>query len=143
MTDEVKIDPFQFEPFVFLEGGRGLNDCESKVSKQLFNEGFDVWVLDDLYSNPDKLVAIKFLKPKTIFIGTTGVYKKDLSHLKEVFKVCEYIPDNLVLTVSNTENHISDLIEIAKATNPKFRVFELYPMFNEDDEIKFIHIKDI
>lgn len=143
MGKTLKIDLFEFEPYCFLEGGTGLNDCEDKASRIIFSKKLDMWIIDDLYSKPDRLLALRYLKPKTIFLGTTGVYKKDLDYLKKIFSVAEYIPDNIVFTIGDTERHFWDLIKVAKATNPKVRFFDLYPMYTSEDDIQLIPRKDI
>ena len=143
MSKLLKIDLFEFEPYCFLEGGTGLNDCEQKVSDTLYRKHITSWILDDLYDKPERLIALKFLKPKTIFLGTTGVYQDKVNNLKEVFKIAEHIPDNIVFTIGDTETNFWELIDMAKATNPKVRFFDLYPMYTKDDDIQLIELKHL
>ena len=143
MKEKIKINLFEFEPYCFLEGGTGLNHSEEMVSQIIFNNKLNMWIIDDLYSNPERLLALRYLKPKTIFFGTTGTYKKDLVYLKEIFKITEYIPDNIVFTLGDTECHFWDLIDLVKSINPKVRFFELYTMYTLDDDIQLIPREDI
>ena len=111
----VSILDFKKQPFVFLEGFTGLNIHEEYISLGLFNRGYDVYVLDNLYEKTRKLASIQFLEVKTIILGTTGVYRDKLNILLDLFFSLELENlENIILTLSSTEYVLWNEMKILK-----------------------------
>ena len=120
------------QPFAFLEGGLGLNDQEKNLSKGLFNRGFEIYVLEELYDKPKKLAALKFLDVKTIIMGTTGVYKDKLEILVDLFFSLELNKlENIVFTL-DTERVMREPMDKIKKLNPNIKFYKIeVPLWDE------------
>lgn len=121
----VSILDYNKEPFVFLEGGTGLNDLERCVSHGLFNRGYEVYILDNLYENYRKLVSIQFLDVKTIILGTTGVYREKLNVLLDLFFSLELNKlENIILTL-RTDEVLYKEMKMLKKKYPNIKFWEI------------------
>lgn len=133
---------YSLEPIAFLEGGKGLNDDEEFIHKTCFHNRIDTWVLDDLYSKPERIAALKFLKPKTLILGTTGVYKDELNRLIDLFFGMEITCiENIILTLDSEDVLYKHLI---KLPNVRFlKPMQIYSHFDEvgKDVVEFYEIK--
>ncbi len=133
---------YDMEPIAFLEGGKGLNDTEDFIYKKCLRRNIEVWKIDDLYENPRRLVALQFLEPKTIILGTTGVYRDKLDDLIELFFTLKLKGlENIVICMDSSgvlEDQFSKLPKEIKILEPT----ERYSIFNEDsDPVEFKEIE--
>lgn len=133
---------YSLEPIAFLEGGKGLNNCETFIHKTCFHKGLDMWLLDDLYSKPERIAALKFLKPKTLILGTTGVYEDKLNQLIDLFFDMEITSiENIILTLDSEDVLYKHLVKLPKV---KFlKPMQVYSFFDEvgKDVVEFYEIK--
>ncbi len=124
MKTKIKIPDFKLGPFMILEGGRGLDGLEEEIHHLLIKAGNDVWVLDDLYEKGERLASIGFLKPKTIILGTTGLYKEKLGRLIDLFFDLELDSiENVILTL-NSEDALHYQMEKLKILNRGVKFFK-------------------
>lgn len=140
----VSILDFKKQPFVFLEGGTGLNIHEEYISLGLFNRGYDVYVLDNLYEKTRKLASIQFLEVKTIILGTTGVYRDKLNILLDLFFSLELENlENIILTLSSTEYVLWNEMKILKKKYKNVKFWEIDSFIDDKnwDECNLIEIK--
>ncbi len=94
---------YDLEPIAFLEGGKGLDNMEKFIFRKCQFKDIDYWLLDELYEKPERVYALKYLKPKTLVIGTTGVYKEKLDNLIEIFFSLEITSVENIILVSDSE----------------------------------------
>ena len=137
MKKTIEIPNYEFSPFLILEGGRSLHDGERYLVKSLNYWNADNWVIDNLYEDPSRLAAMQFLKPKTIILGTTGVYREKLEILIDLFfsLKLDYI-ENVILTIS-AEDVLWGEIKKLKKINKKVKFFTLEScpsMFDDEGE---------
>lgn len=140
----VSILDFKKQPFVFLEGFTGLNIHEEYISLGLFNRGYDVYVLDNLYEKTRKLASIQFLEVKTIILGTTGVYRDKLNILLDLFFSLELENlENIILTLSSTEYVLWNEMKILKKKYKNVKFWEIDSFIDDKnwDECNLIEIK--
>lgn len=128
-------DLLQFEPFCVLNGQKGLHDTERNLVKQLNQRNIEVFVLDDLFKDTEKLKAIKYLKPKTLVLGTTGTYREDLDKTKDLFKSIGYYPENVIFTMG--EDYFYEMLN-----ENNIKSYSLLPLQWSDDEIIIEEITD-
>lgn len=119
-------------PVVFLEGGLGLTDDAENLFQLISRHKIYPFVFEELYDNPEILIALKWIKPKTIILGTTGVYREKIAHCFEIFKLAECVPDNVIFLFG--EETMKNEINYLKALNPKLRVFTIH-VLGEDYEL--------
>jgi hypothetical protein len=121
------------QPFAFLEGGLGLNDTEKYLSEGLFERGYEIYILEELYEKPRKLAALQFLDVKTIVMGTTGVYEKELNLLVDFFFSLELNKlENIVFTL-DTETIMRKPMRKIKEINPSIKFYKiLSPLWDKD-----------
>ena len=132
--DDYIIQPdYDFEPYCVLEGGSGFIDMEQDIIDRCNHKHITCWAIDDLYDNPERIKAIKYLKPKTIILGTTGTYVDKLSKIIEFFSKLNYFPDNVIFTMG--EDYFYGLMKKAKIKNPKIKFYKMYPSFGENIQI--------
>lgn len=116
---------YDYAPFCFLEGGTGLNDVEEKLYQKIVDTRAECWSIEDLYDKPERIVALQFLKPKTIIFGTTGVYEKELSHLFKVAEVIDFdFVERLYLTL-DTMRDAAKFIRPLLKKYPNIKVFSV------------------
>jgi len=126
-SELIEIPEFDMEPIVFLEGGRGIGDTEMVISDICHDKNITYYILDDLYSDPEKIMAVKYLKPKSIIMGTTGVYKDKIEKVIKVFLEAKHLPEKVFFTMGEDVGVIIDLIEKVKAIKPDLQLFRIYP----------------
>lgn len=119
---------YDFESFCVLEGQKSLNDTEKYFIKSCNYHNCTNWVLDDLYENPRKLMAVFFLRPKTIVLGTTGIYKEKLDVLIDLFFSQESDfgwLENIIFTL-DSENLFRSEMKKIKKLNPNIKFWDFY-----------------
>jgi hypothetical protein len=134
---------FNKQPFAFLEGGLGLNDTEQYLSEGLFKRGYEIYILEELYDKPRKLAALQFLDVKTIIMGTTGVYQKELDLLVDFFFSLDVDKlENIIFTL-DTERVMREPMAKIKELNPNIKFYKiLSPLWDRDwDECDLYEIK--
>jgi hypothetical protein len=137
--DKIVIPYYDFQPFCVLEGGSGLNDCERYLVKSLNHYNVDNWVIDDLYDKPRRLGAVQFLTPKTLVMGTTGVYRDKLNQLIDLFFSLEITGlENIILTLDSEDVFWFEMGEIKKRI-PNIKFWGLYsvPSMFDDEGTKY------
>jgi hypothetical protein len=126
---------YDFAPFCVLEGGRGLHDTENYLIKSFNFHGARNWVLDELYEKPRRLVSLQFLRPKTLIVGTTGVYKDKINMLIDLFFELDVVGlENIILTMRSEDVFYEQLL-ILRERNPELKFWALNEtpsMFDED-----------
>lgn len=124
---------FSKQPFAFLEGGLGLNDTEQYLSEGLFKRGYEIYILEELYDKPRKLVALQFLDVKTIIMGTTGVYQKELDLLVDLFFSMDVDKlENIIFTL-DTERVMRGPMAKIKEAKPNIKFYKiLSPLWDRD-----------
>jgi hypothetical protein len=135
--DKFTIPYYDFEPFCLLEGQSSLEDCEYYFHKSLNYYRIRSWVLDDLYKKPERVAAIQFLKPKTIVLGTTGVYRDKLDALIDLFFSLKIEGLKNVILTLDTERELWDEIKTLKSKIPNVKIFNLWScpsMFDKEGE---------
>lgn len=128
---------FTQSPIAFLEGGLGLLDEATYLVKYLVNRMIYPFVFEELYDHPEMLVSFKWIKPKTIVLGTTGVYRDKIDHCVEMFRIAEHIPDNVIFLFG--EDDMSKEIKEFKSIKPSMRVFAIYVL--DEDNYKLTEIE--
>lgn len=123
---------YKFEPIIILNGQSGLHDTERAFYNKCVKDSVDITIIDNVFEDQEKIKAIKYLKPKTIMVGTTGTYAEELSESKEMFKSMGYIPENVIFTMGEDYFH-SIINDIRDKTTIK--TFRIEPMTFSDDEI--------
>jgi len=122
-----KLLQYDYEPFLFLEGGMGLNEIEDYIYKEMVSGSFECWSLEQLYEYPDRLRAIPFLKPKTIVFGTSGVYEEELSNLIRIIMSLDLSGIEKVVLTLDTENEIGTKLRKIAQANPALSFHKLLP----------------
>ena len=124
------------EPIVMLEGGIGLTDEQDTFMEIMCKNFIYPIVLDDLYKNPSKIISLKFIQPKTIMLGTTGLFKQDIEHCFEMLKIAECVPDNVVFFFG--EEKMRKYIDYFKQINENLKVFTIFVL---DDSYELRELK--
>ena len=120
----------EIEDIVFLEGNLGTDH------REMFNElsrDYNCMIFDNLYKRPDKLIALKFLKPECLFIGTTGMFVDKIDNLIDYFNISEYIPKMVIFASENSAMALLGLARDLKEKGTKF-----YYKYDELEEIIWI-----
>jgi hypothetical protein len=136
-----KLFEYTNEPFMFLEGGTGLDEEEDYIYKRLVNNNFDSYKLDDLYNHPKKLASIHFLKPKTIIFGTTGVYEDKINMLVSLLDDLDLSSIEKVVLTIDSEREIPKILRHFKNKYPKLKFYKFEYFFTDENEV--IKIKQI
>lgn len=131
---EENILNFYNSPVVILEGGLGLPDTERDCKLYLQDRDIDLFVLDDLYNKPERILAIQYLKPKLIIFGSTCTYEDELKNVIELYKTINYVPDIVAITHGKDESTIIKLIKQAKEIKPELQAYSAIS-FGKDDII--------
>jgi hypothetical protein len=116
---------------VFLKGSQGTD------SRDTFNELSKLYnciLFDNLYEKPDKMAALKFLKPECLHISTTGLFHEKIDFLVDVFSSLEWAPKYVIF---EHERSVMALLELARELKGKGVRF-FYVDGTEFDEIKWI-----
>ena len=131
---------WDYEPFCILEGGLGLNDIENDLRKKLNKANAQLWVIEDLYDNPQRIGALQFLKPKTLIFGTTGIYHNKLDTL---FKMADALNldsvERVYLTLDSYDSIGGRLKEFGKKY-PKIQFFDVDTLFDDEDSIRKVGV---
>lgn len=116
---------YDMEPFVILEGSEYLGELEVKALEALQRQRIYPIPVCDLYKNPSAIVALHYLKPKTVILFSTGVYQTNIENCLEVFKACvEHLPDNIILGMNESAIIWKYLREIKKQ-KPSLNIYKL------------------
>lgn len=86
---------------IFLEGGQGLSDSDEEDFISL-SKKFNCMLFDNLYEEPLKIIALKYLKPEFLHISTTGMYQEKLKTLIDYFEIAEHIPEGVIFSSERT-----------------------------------------
>lgn len=132
---------YEHEPIAIIEGGKGLNDTERLIEKRCQDRNIEHYVLDGLYENPRKVMAIMYLKPKTIVFGTTGTYREDVEHLIALLKIGEHIPDIICISIGEELGVIRDALLYAKSKNENLKAFTVFIDWNDEFVFNEIELK--
>lgn len=89
-------------------------DCEQQINK------FNHIVLDNLYEDFAKLVAVKYINPDYIHIKTSGLYKEKIDILIDLFESLEYIPKSIIFYNENSAMTLLGLARELKEKGTKF-----------------------
>ncbi len=140
--EEISLN-YDLEPIAFLEGSKGLDNMEKFIYRKCQYRDIDCWLLDELYVKPDRVYALKYLNPKTLVIGTTGVYKEKLDKLIEIFFSLEITSVENIILVSNSEEVLHPHFEKLPNVNFLKPVQNYSPIFDdiEKDEVSFYKIE--
>ena len=130
MKEEIDFSFVTQSPVVFLEGGLGLLEEAERLVQMLVNHRIYPFVFEELYDNPELLITLKWIKPKTIVLGTTGVYRDKIDHCVKMFKIAEHIPDNVIFLFG--EDDMKKEIKEFKALKPSMKVFAIHVLDDED-----------
>ena len=110
---------------VFLDGTPGL-DSQSRENFDTLKRKFNCMIFDNLYEKPEKLVAMKFLKPEFIHVNTTNTFKEKNDHLLEHFKIAEHIPEGVIFANEMTAMAFLGLARELKEKGTKFYYLDLF-----------------
>lgn len=124
------------EPYCILNGQPDLHEAEMDLYRYLVSKNHIVNVLDNLFDEPEKLKSLLLLKPKTLVLGTTGVYADSLRRAIEAFKDLGYIPDNVIFTMG--EEILSGLARKLKKSKPGMKFYGVVTFGPDDIEINEI-----
>ena len=130
-----RIFEYANEPFMFLEGGSGLNEKEEEVYKRLVKNNIEAWSLENLYKKPERLASIQFLKPKTLIFGTTAVYQDKLDILIELANSLDLSSIERIILTLDTENDMYKTLKVFKDKYPEieFCKFEYFSTHSDED----------
>lgn len=103
---------------LFLEGMKGTDFRDDFDS--LNNKGYEVSILDNLYTEPEKMEQIKVIDPDCLFIATTGIRKKELYILSSYFYSLNYIPRNVMFDSERTVRLFLEYTRELKKLGTKF-----------------------
>jgi len=112
------------------EGGLGLNDTETYLKRWMEWRNINTIVMDDLYKNPDQILAIKYLEPTILVIGTTGTYQEEMEVIYNKFKQTKYLPDHVFITIGI--NGMRDFIRESLSLNPTIQFWKVFGWDKED-----------
>ena len=120
---------------IFLEGQKVLDhkNFVSDETEGYTKDDFNSIVLDNLYEDFGKLVAVKFIKPEYIHIRTTGLMYEKLNVLVDLFESLDYVPKNIIF---GSERSVMSLLGLARELKTKGTKF--WFMFDELEEISWI-----
>lgn len=140
-TKEIDISNFkfinnQYNEIVFVEGGQGLNDAEEYLYQHLVGRGYYPIVLENVYDNPRQLISLMYLQPRTIVLGTTGVYRDEIDQCIEYFKIAEFIPDCVLFSFG--EDKLRHLIREMLVKKPTMQIYNYVAWDSQDIQIEEI-----
>lgn len=119
-TQEDFVSLHSLGDFAIIDGQNGLSGTEEYFYKNLVQRNHYPLVLDDLFTNPTKIKALKIFKPDTIVLGTTGVYREKIDRVMAEFIKLKWLPKNAVFTMG--EEYFNDFIEAGVIG------YKIYPM---------------
>lgn len=103
------VDLSEFGTIAFLNGQSGLHESENAFYKYIVGRHDYPIVLDDLFNDPKKIKAIKYLNPQTIVIGTTGTYRAKIDLVVNEFKKLKWLPKKAIFTMG--EEYFYDFLD--------------------------------
>ena len=118
------------EQIVFLNGTSGYEDI---IGVEKLQRNFNCILFDDLYEKPEKLVALKFLKPEYLYINTTGLFRDKINSLVDYFLIAEFLPKGVIF---GSENSVMALLGLARDLKEKGVKFYYY--YDDLEEISWI-----
>lgn len=125
MKDYIALDTekcIELGTIAFLDG-TDLPETEHAIFKSFTDRNFtEVWSLENLYEFPERILALKYLKPQTIVTGTTAVMADKLNWLVDAFIEISHIPDNIILTHGG--EYFIRLIKDLMKEKPSIRVYD-------------------
>lgn len=125
-------------PIAFLDG-TDLPETECTIFKNFVDRGFkDVWALEELYDFPERLMALKYLKPNTIVVGTTCVKLDRFRKFVDTFLKIGHIPNNIILTHGG--KYFIGTIKLLMEKKSDIKVFSAHGWV--DDEVRLIDVSD-
>jgi len=129
-----KIFDYDKEPFMFLEGGMGLNDKEESIYKKMVSGNYECWSLEQLYDMPHRLGSIPYLKPKTLIFGTTGVYVDNLNKLIELANTLDLSSIERIVLTLDTETEMYKTLKYFHEKYPKIKFYKFKHLIKGDRE---------
>lgn len=134
MKKIIQIPIHKFAPYCFLEGQTGLNEGEEYLYRSLVYYREKPFVIDNLYEDPRRLASLSFLRPKTLVLGTTGVYVAKLNFLIELFFDLDMQGLENVIITSDTPKIVTEAMVKLKQQLPEVKFWELYEVPSKFDE---------
>lgn len=131
--EELRIPNIEFSPFMILEGQLYLNGTEEFIEELCIKSKIKHIVLTGLYDEPEQIKQIDTFKPKSIVLGTTGVYHESLKKILDVFATCKHLPDNIFVTMG--EEVLCGVIRKYKEIKPSMKVYKVFLPFKEENSV--------
>lgn len=129
---------YKNESFCVLEGYAGFADTERRFIQECHSRNMKVLELDEIYDKPEQLMALKYLKPNTIVLGTTGTYREEVDNAVKWFQISPYFPRNIIFTHGENQYVFRELLK--EALQKEVRVFQMAPCLFLDDEMEFYEL---
>lgn len=92
------------EDIVFFEGQQGIGGLIQEDYKSItkYRGMFNCILLDDLYTNPEKVISVMYIKPKYIYLNTTGLFIDKIDMIMGFYKISEYLPYGVIFGSERT-----------------------------------------
>jgi hypothetical protein len=120
-----KLRAIQNEPYMILEGS-SIDDTQEEILIELVQRNYVVWAIPDLYRNPLRLGCIPFLKPKTLILGSTGVYDKEIDLLFHLASKVDMSSVRKIILTFDNQNNLRKRMKPFLVEYPAIKVYELY-----------------
>lgn len=114
------------DQYAILNGQEGLHTIEEELFGFLIDNHCTANIIDNLFEQPEKIAALKFLNPKTIVLSTTGLHHEKLQFCYELFKELEWLPDNVVFT--GGEDNFLGMARTLKEIKPAMKFYNVYTL---------------
>jgi deoxyribodipyrimidine photolyase-like uncharacterized protein len=102
---------------VILEGQQNTSH---KWFLKIFNDSYNCVIINNLYNNPVRLAALKFLEPEYVFVNPKTSSESQLKELSDYFKALDYVPKNIIFGSDEAEDSLMSLAKKYKSKGCNF-----------------------
>lgn len=85
----------RYDSFMFLEGQCGLPRDIQEIQEFVQSIGIEHWVIENLFTNMDRIRAIPYLKPDVLVFETTLQSKREINAIIEYLQKADYKPKEI------------------------------------------------
>lgn len=94
-------DFFEYESFMFLEGQYGLPDMIDEIYGIISGKRLETWIIQDIFSKPERIKAIPYLNPSVIIFQTTMMSRDKIEKIIKYLESKKWSPKEIWQIVPN------------------------------------------